>query len=184
MFRVIVHLSPSVIASNGYNSGPPDETRQGWEASNCLGTEGGGGAVFLPARPMSSRETIERTWLSAGLLGAWADTLASRRLCLPGDCDHATVLVVRTKYTRRAFFTVTIGRFPVSYLPMAQKQSQALTEDRPQPLFVTTRWSVVLAARDKGSPDAAQALEKLKPPRVDRPETIRALSPGSRCAAP
>jgi len=44
---------------------------------------------------------------------------------------------------------------------MAQNQSQAPTEDRPQPLFVTTRWSVVLAARDKASPDAAQALETL-----------------------
>jgi RNA polymerase sigma factor (sigma-70 family) len=44
---------------------------------------------------------------------------------------------------------------------MAQKQTQDLTEDRPQPLFVTTRWSVVLAARDKASPDAAHALETL-----------------------
>ena len=46
---------------------------------------------------------------------------------------------------------------------MAQKQSEAPTEDRPQPLFVTTRWSVVLAARDKASPDAAQALEYALP---------------------
>lgn len=30
-----------------------------------------------------------------------------------------------------------------------------------QPLFVTTRWSVVLAARDPASPDAARALETL-----------------------
>lgn len=32
---------------------------------------------------------------------------------------------------------------------------------RPQPLFVTTRWSVVLAAQDKSSPDSAAALETL-----------------------
>jgi hypothetical protein len=44
---------------------------------------------------------------------------------------------------------------------MAQQQSQDLAGDRPQPLFVTTRWSVVLAARNKASPDAAQALETL-----------------------
>ncbi len=31
----------------------------------------------------------------------------------------------------------------------------------PQPLFVTTRWSVVLAAQDKSSPDSAAALEAL-----------------------
>ena len=31
----------------------------------------------------------------------------------------------------------------------------------PQPLFVTTRWSVVLAAQDKLSPDSAAALETL-----------------------
>ena len=30
-----------------------------------------------------------------------------------------------------------------------------------QPLFVTTHWSVVLAAKDKNSPDCWQALEKL-----------------------
>jgi len=44
---------------------------------------------------------------------------------------------------------------------MAQQQSHDLAGDRPQPLFVTTRWSVVLAARNKASPDAAQALETL-----------------------
>ena len=31
----------------------------------------------------------------------------------------------------------------------------------PQPLFVTTRWSVVLAAQDRSSPDSAAALEML-----------------------
>jgi len=31
----------------------------------------------------------------------------------------------------------------------------------PQPLFVTTRWSVVLAAQDRSSPDSAAALEVL-----------------------
>lgn len=31
----------------------------------------------------------------------------------------------------------------------------------PQPLFLTTRWSVVLAAQDKSSPDSAAALETL-----------------------
>jgi RNA polymerase sigma-70 factor (ECF subfamily) len=44
---------------------------------------------------------------------------------------------------------------------MAQEQSAGFTQSRPQALFVTTRWSVVLAARDKASPDAAQALETL-----------------------
>ena len=34
-------------------------------------------------------------------------------------------------------------------------------ETEPQRLFVTTRWSVVLAAKDKESPDCAQALETL-----------------------
>jgi RNA polymerase sigma-70 factor (ECF subfamily) len=34
-------------------------------------------------------------------------------------------------------------------------------EVAPQPLFVTTRWSVVLAAQDKSSPDSAAALETL-----------------------
>jgi RNA polymerase sigma factor (sigma-70 family) len=44
---------------------------------------------------------------------------------------------------------------------MADKQSESLTQGRPQAMFVTTRWSVVLAARDNASPDAAQALETL-----------------------
>jgi len=44
---------------------------------------------------------------------------------------------------------------------MAEDQSERRTQDRVQPLFVTTRWSVVLSARDKASPDAAQALETL-----------------------
>jgi DNA-directed RNA polymerase specialized sigma24 family protein len=35
------------------------------------------------------------------------------------------------------------------------------TKQVPQPLFVTTRWSVVLAAQDKSSPDSAAALEAL-----------------------
>jgi RNA polymerase sigma-70 factor (ECF subfamily) len=35
------------------------------------------------------------------------------------------------------------------------------TEDPCCPLFVTTHWSVVLAARDKASPDSSQALETL-----------------------
>jgi len=35
------------------------------------------------------------------------------------------------------------------------------TQYLPQPLFVTTRWSVVLAAQDKSSPDSAAALEAL-----------------------
>ncbi len=34
-------------------------------------------------------------------------------------------------------------------------------QQAPQPLFVTTRWSVVLAALDKASPDSAAALEAL-----------------------
>lgn len=34
-------------------------------------------------------------------------------------------------------------------------------ESPPPPLFVTTRWSVVLAAQDKSSPDSAAALEVL-----------------------
>ena len=35
------------------------------------------------------------------------------------------------------------------------------TKPAPQPLFVTTRWSVVFAAQDKASPDSAVALEVL-----------------------
>jgi RNA polymerase sigma factor (sigma-70 family) len=44
---------------------------------------------------------------------------------------------------------------------MADARSDALTPSRPPALFVTTRWSVVLAARDRSCPDAAQALETL-----------------------
>ncbi len=44
---------------------------------------------------------------------------------------------------------------------MAQEHSEDLTQGQPQPLFVTTHWSVVLAAKDNASPDAAQALEAL-----------------------
>lgn len=35
------------------------------------------------------------------------------------------------------------------------------TKEKPAPHFVTTRWSVVLAAQDKSSPDSAAALEAL-----------------------
>ena len=44
---------------------------------------------------------------------------------------------------------------------MADERSEGLTQGRPQALFVTTRWSVVLAARDNSCPDAAKALETL-----------------------
>jgi RNA polymerase sigma factor (sigma-70 family) len=44
---------------------------------------------------------------------------------------------------------------------MADEQSEGLTRSQAQGLFVTTRWSVVLAARDNSCPDAAQALETL-----------------------
>jgi RNA polymerase sigma-70 factor (ECF subfamily) len=40
-------------------------------------------------------------------------------------------------------------------------ESIHIPESRPQPLFVTTRWSVVLAAQDKESPHSAAALETL-----------------------
>ena len=36
-----------------------------------------------------------------------------------------------------------------------------MNQSTPQPLFVTTRWSVVLSARDKASPGSEQALETL-----------------------
>jgi len=36
-----------------------------------------------------------------------------------------------------------------------------VTPAAPQPLFVTTRWSVVLAAQDRSSPDSAAALDML-----------------------
>lgn len=39
--------------------------------------------------------------------------------------------------------------------------SEHEASNAPQPLFVTTRWSVVLAARDKASPTAAGALETI-----------------------
>ena len=40
-------------------------------------------------------------------------------------------------------------------------ESGITPEVPPQPLFVTTRWSVVLAAQDKSSPESAAALEVL-----------------------
>lgn len=40
-------------------------------------------------------------------------------------------------------------------------ESQDTPDASPQPVFVTTRWSVVLAAQDKSSPDSAAALETL-----------------------
>ncbi len=44
---------------------------------------------------------------------------------------------------------------------MSTSESEDLADERPRPLFVTTHWSVVLAAKDKASPDCAQALETL-----------------------
>jgi RNA polymerase sigma-70 factor (ECF subfamily) len=44
---------------------------------------------------------------------------------------------------------------------MADEQSEGLTQSRPQALFVTTRWSVVLTARDRSCPEAAQAIEAI-----------------------
>lgn len=44
---------------------------------------------------------------------------------------------------------------------MSTGDSEDSPEERPRPLFVTTHWSVVLAAKDKASPDCARALETL-----------------------
>jgi RNA polymerase sigma-70 factor (ECF subfamily) len=44
---------------------------------------------------------------------------------------------------------------------MASPESEKQTVMPHQPVFVTTRWSVVLAARAAGSPDSARALETL-----------------------
>ena len=44
---------------------------------------------------------------------------------------------------------------------MPTNESDGLSEACPHPLFVTTHWSVVLAAKDKASPDCARALETL-----------------------
>ena len=44
---------------------------------------------------------------------------------------------------------------------MAEDHSDGLTQSRSQALFVTTRWSVVLAARDSSCPEAAPALEAI-----------------------
>ena len=44
---------------------------------------------------------------------------------------------------------------------METGEFEDLAEARPRPLFVTTHWSVVLAAKDKASPGCAQALETL-----------------------
>src|SRR5690349_15713634 len=49
-----------------------------------------------------------------------------------------------------------------SLFPPVRSVSDTKETDAPlQPLFVTTRWSVVLAAQDKSSPDSAAALETL-----------------------
>lgn len=44
---------------------------------------------------------------------------------------------------------------------MPTSKSEQTAENRAQGLFVTTRWSVVLAAKDRTSPESAQALESL-----------------------
>ncbi len=44
---------------------------------------------------------------------------------------------------------------------MAENESGGSARTPPQSIFVTTHWSVVLAAKDKTSPDCAQALETL-----------------------
>jgi RNA polymerase sigma-70 factor (ECF subfamily) len=44
---------------------------------------------------------------------------------------------------------------------MPTNDSEDRTKAASAPLFVTTRWTVVLAAKDKESPDSAQALETL-----------------------
>jgi DNA-directed RNA polymerase specialized sigma24 family protein len=44
---------------------------------------------------------------------------------------------------------------------MPASESEGLAQTSPQPLFVTTHWSVVLAAKNKASPDCSQALETL-----------------------
>jgi len=44
---------------------------------------------------------------------------------------------------------------------MPTNESEGGAQTAPQGLFVTTHWSVVLAAKDKASPDCAQALETL-----------------------
>jgi len=56
-------------------------------------------------------------------------------------------------------FLVTTARFPL----FAKKYdvSEFGESKQAQPLFVTTRWSVVLAAQDRSSPDSAAALETL-----------------------
>jgi RNA polymerase sigma-70 factor (ECF subfamily) len=60
--------------------------------------------------------------------------------------------------TRRVIVSVST----VPYLQGYDVSESGITPDAlPQPLFVTTRWSVVLAAQDKSSPDSAAALETL-----------------------
>ena len=44
---------------------------------------------------------------------------------------------------------------------MPTHESEGLAQTPPRALFVTTHWSVVLAAKDKASPDCSQALETL-----------------------
>jgi RNA polymerase sigma-70 factor (ECF subfamily) len=44
---------------------------------------------------------------------------------------------------------------------MPAHESENAIGSRARPLFVTTRWSVVLSAKDKASPDSEQALETL-----------------------
>lgn len=41
------------------------------------------------------------------------------------------------------------------------QESEGLAHTSPQPMFLTTRWSVVLAAKDKASPGCSEALETL-----------------------
>ena len=90
------------------------------------------------------------------MCGTSARSTAFRICGLKASIGAATGIEVGT-YTGIAVTTAGFSLLSLQHDVSNIEDSQ----DAPPSLFVTTRWSVVLAARDKSSPDSAAALETL-----------------------
>src|SRR6187401_304333 len=102
-----------------------------------------------PAQKSFARLTMLRLVSSAR--GCYPDRFSAAR-------PVASAAATPMQGTRRVIVSVST----VPYLQGYDVSESGITPDAlPQPLFVTTRWSVVLAAQDKSSPDSAAALETL-----------------------
>src|SRR6185295_3134264 len=79
-----------------------------------------------------------------------------------------------------AYLSLATARFPLLLQGYDVSESGIMPDAPPQPLFVTTRWSVVLAAQDKSSPDSAaakrvsRAVEKIRTLAAKRGVTVGA----------